>query len=168
MLGFIANMHINRSSIKLLLYIVFIVGHREWFILFPLGHQPVKKLELFRPEQGKDLPTFALILLSDELQKQYFPYSKIECARFKGALPGNFIDPKTIDISVGLQPEQAYQFVLRHIPQGTTDYTGVYRNDRWEYPAIAIREVIRNAFTIKVKSETHLPKFRYGQIKLKF
>ncbi|MEI7424013.1 MAG: ATP-binding protein [Prolixibacteraceae bacterium] len=29
--------------------------------------------------------------------------------------------------------------------QGTTDYTGVYRNDRWEYPIIAIREVIRNA-----------------------
>jgi predicted HTH transcriptional regulator len=29
--------------------------------------------------------------------------------------------------------------------QGSTDYTGVYRNDRWEYPVIAIREVIRNA-----------------------
>lgn len=55
--------------------------------------QVLKKLELFRPEQGKNLPTFALILLSDdELQKQYFPYSKIECARFKGTLPGNFID----------------------------------------------------------------------------
>jgi predicted HTH transcriptional regulator len=35
--------------------------------------------------------------------------------------------------------------VLRHISEGTTDYTGVYRNDRWEYPIIAIREVIRNA-----------------------
>jgi len=34
---------------------------------------------------------------------------------------------------------------LRHISQGSTDYTGVYRNDRWEYPVIAIREVIRNA-----------------------
>jgi len=32
-----------------------------------------------------------------------------------------------------------------HISQGTTDYTGVYRNDRWEYPVIAIREAIRNA-----------------------
>jgi predicted HTH transcriptional regulator len=108
--------------------------------------QALKKLELFRSEQGKNLPTYAFILLSDdELQKQYFPYSKIECARFKGTVPGNFIDQKTIDVNVGLQAEQAYQFVLRHISQGTTDYTGVYRNDRWEYPIVAIREIIRNA-----------------------
>ena len=40
---------------------------------------------------------------------------------------------------------QTYHFVLRHISQGTTDYTGVYRNDRREYPITAIREVIRNA-----------------------
>ncbi len=46
---------------------------------------------------------------------------------------------------MALQAEQAYQFVKRHTSQDTTDYTGVYRNDRWEYPIIAIREVIRNA-----------------------
>ncbi len=64
---------------------------------------------------------------------------------FKGTVPGNFIDQKTITGNVALQAEQAYQFVLRHISQGSTDYQGVYRNDRWEYPIIAIREVIRNA-----------------------
>lgn len=69
----------------------------------------------------------------------------IECARFKGITPGNFIDQKTINLNLALQPEQALQFVLRHISQGSTDYSGVYRNDRWEYPVIAIREVIRNA-----------------------
>ena len=111
-----------------------------------LSKQALSKLELFKPEQGRELPTNALILLSDdELRKQLFPYAKIECARFKGTVPGNFIDQKTIDVNVGLQPEQAYQFVLRHISEGSTDYTGVYRNDRWEYPIIAIREVIRNA-----------------------
>lgn len=111
-----------------------------------LTKQVLSKLELYKSEQGKELPTNALILLSDdELRKHQFPYAKIECARFKGIVPGNFIDQKTIDTSVVLQSEQAYQFVLRHISQGTTDYTGVYRNDRWEYPIIAIREVIRNA-----------------------
>jgi len=108
--------------------------------------QVLKKLELFRAEQGKNLPSYALLLLSDDdLRKQLFPYAKIECARFKGTVPGNFIDQKTIDTNVVLQAEQAYLFVLRHISQGTDDYTGVYRNDRWEYPVIAIREVIRNA-----------------------
>jgi predicted HTH transcriptional regulator len=78
-------------------------------------------------EQGKNLPAYASILLSDdELKKQYFPYSKIECTRFKGTLHTNFIDQKTIDISVGLQPEQAYQFVLSHITQVTSAYNGVY------------------------------------------
>ena len=106
----------------------------------------LSKLELFKNEQGKELPTHALILLSDDkLRKQLFPYAKMECARFKGSIPGNFIDQKSIDSSIGLQAEQAYQFVLRHISQGSTDYAGVYRNDRWEYPVIAIREVIRNA-----------------------
>jgi ATP-dependent DNA helicase RecG len=111
-----------------------------------LTKQVLSKLELFKNEQGKGLPTHALILLSDDkLRKQLFPYAKIECARFKGSTPGNFIDQKSIDSSIGLQAEQAYQFVLRHISQGSTDYTGVYRNDHWEYPIIAIREVIRNA-----------------------
>jgi predicted HTH transcriptional regulator len=108
--------------------------------------QVLNKLELYQSEQGKHLPTHALILLSDdELRKQLFPFAKIECARFKGVVPGNFIDQKPIEVNISLQPEQAYQFVLRHISQGSTDYTGVYRNDRWEYPVIAIREVIRNA-----------------------
>lgn len=87
-----------------------------------------------------------MVLLSDdELRKQQFPYSKIECARFKGTVPGNFIDQKTIDSNVSLQAEQVYQFVLRHISQSSADYQGVYRNDHWEYPIVAIREVIRNA-----------------------
>lgn len=112
----------------------------------PLTNQVLYKLELIKSEQSKVLPTNALVLLSDdEIRKQLFPYAKIECARFKGTVPGNFVDQKTIDVNVGLQAEQAYQFVLRHISQGTADYTGVYRNDRWEYPIIAIREVIRNA-----------------------
>jgi len=111
-----------------------------------LTFQMLKKLELFQSEQSQNLPTNALILLSDdELRKQMFPYAKIECARFKGTIPGNFIDQKPFYSSIALQPEQAYQFVLRHISEGSTDYTGVYRNDRWEYPVIAIREVIRNA-----------------------
>ena len=108
--------------------------------------QVIRKLNLVQTEQGKNIPTYALILLSDDEQRKYlFPYAKIECARFKGTVPGNFIDQKSIDVSLSLQSEYAYQFVLRHISEGSVDYSGVYRTDRWEYPVIAIREVIRNA-----------------------
>ena len=108
--------------------------------------QVLTKLDLIRVEQGKELPTRAFILLSDDLlRKQLFPYAKIECARFKGNLPGTFIDQKTIDTNLILQADQAYQFVLRHISQNSIDFSGVFRNDRWEYPITAIRELIRNA-----------------------
>ncbi len=105
----------------------------------------LKKLNLIVRDQNRKFPTNALILLSgDTLKGELFPYAKIECARFKGTTPGNFIDQKTIDIPLSLQAEEAYKFILRHISQGST-YEGVYRKDRWEYPVIAIREIIRNA-----------------------
>ena len=105
----------------------------------------LSKLNLWVVEQDRKLPTQALLLLSDDpLRTQLFPYTKIECARFKGTVPGNFIDQKTIDAPLSFQAEQAYKFILRHISQGS-EYEGVYRKDRWEYPVVAIREVIRNA-----------------------
>ncbi len=105
----------------------------------------MKKLNLIIKEQNKEFPTNALVLLSgDKIRKELFPYAKIECARFKGNVPSDFIDQKSIDEPLSFQAEEAYKFVLRHISKGST-YEGVYRKDRWEYPVIAIREVIRNA-----------------------
>ena len=110
-----------------------------------LTEKTLEKLNLIIRDQRNKFPTNALVLLSnDEVKEKLFPYAKIECARFKGNIPGDFIDQKTIDTPLSLQPEEAYKFVLRHISQGST-YEGIYRKDRWEYPIIAIREVIRNA-----------------------
>ena len=105
----------------------------------------LEKMNLIVRDQNRKFPTNAFILLSnDKLKTELFSYAKIECARFKGTIPGNFIDQKTIDAPLSLQPEEAYKFILRHISQGSS-YEGVYRKDRWEYPIIALREVIRNA-----------------------
>jgi predicted HTH transcriptional regulator len=110
-----------------------------------INNNVLKKLNLMVEERGKDFPTNALVLLSnDEIREKLFPYAKIECARFKGNIPGDFIDQKTIDEPVSFQAEEAYSFILRHISKSST-YKGVYRQDHWEYPIIAIREVIRNA-----------------------
>ena len=105
----------------------------------------MKKLNLIIEEQDKEFPANALVLLSnDKIKEKLFSYAKIECARFKGAIPGDFIDQKSNDEPLSFQAEEAYKFVLRNISKGST-YEGVYRKDRWEYPIIAIREVIRNA-----------------------
>lgn len=57
---------------------------------------------------------------------------------------GTFIDQKSIDAHIGVQAEQAYEFVLRHINKSAV-VEGVYTNTRWQYPVVAIREAIRNA-----------------------
>ncbi|MFV9631799.1 MAG: ATP-binding protein [Methanosarcinales archaeon] len=111
-----------------------------------LNLETLSKLRLYEEINGIKNPTYAMILLCDDpLRYKLFPYAKIECARFKGTTPGNFIDRKTIDINTAQQAEMAFQFIMRHISQGTEGYDGVYRIDRWEYPIDAIREVVRNA-----------------------
>jgi predicted HTH transcriptional regulator len=105
----------------------------------------LRKLELIKKEQDKEYPTNALVLLSDDkLRYSMFPNAKIECARFKGTETKEFIDHKSITDHIGIQAEEAYSFILRHINKGAT-VEGVYTVSRWEYPILAIREIIRNA-----------------------
>jgi predicted HTH transcriptional regulator len=105
----------------------------------------LRKLELVKDFQGSLLPTNAYVLFSDcQVKQELFPYAKIECARFKGRSPHEFIDQKTAAGNIAIQAEGAYDFVLRHINKGST-VTGVYTKSRWEYPVVAIREAIRNA-----------------------
>ena len=111
-----------------------------------LSEQVLKKLNLIIEKEGKQIPSLGLVLLADtEVRNCYFPNAKVECARFKGTTPGDFIDSKTIDTHLCQQAEEAYQFITRHISKGTKNYEGVFHNERWEYPLTAIREVIRNA-----------------------
>ena len=107
--------------------------------------QTLRKLELAKEEQGKTWPTNALVLLSDDASRfSLFPNARVECARFKGCSSDEFIDQKSITSPVGMQAEEAYNFVLRHVNKGAR-VEGVYTVSRWEYPVKAIREIIRNA-----------------------
>jgi predicted HTH transcriptional regulator len=105
----------------------------------------LKKLRL-ASEFQKDLkPSNALLLFSDsDVKRRYFPYAKVECARFKGTTPKVFIDQRSINGNIALQTEEAYKFVLKNISRNA-HIEGVYRQERWEYPVEAVRETIRNA-----------------------
>ena len=110
-----------------------------------LDEAAIKKLGLVKERQGVVLPTVAMALLADyESRKELFPYSKIECARFKGLSADTRIDDKTITEQIGLQPAEALKFIQRQVDQGSV-IEGVYTKGRWEYPMGAIREVLRNA-----------------------
>ncbi len=103
------------------------------------------KLGLVKTESGALHPTAAGVLLSEpEIKNKIFPYSKIECARFKGTKTDSTIDSKTIDEAICLQPGLALAFVERNINKGSK-IGKVYREERWEYPMLAVRELIINA-----------------------
>lgn len=90
---------------------------------------------------GKNFyPTHAFDLLTDNRNKA----AKIQCGLFKGLARDVFIDQKEFSGPIYEQVEEAYQFVLRHIDMGL-EINGIYREESYELPISAVREMIANA-----------------------
>jgi predicted HTH transcriptional regulator len=107
--------------------------------------EQLRTLELVKTERAEAyLVNAALLFAANQIKKQLFPYAKIECARFKDRTTAVMIDQQSIDGPIYAQPEEAMKFIMRNISQGSTIGL-VYRQDRWEYPLAAIREVVINA-----------------------
>lgn len=71
-------------------------------------------------------------------------YAKIQCARFKGKDRSVFIDRKEYAGPLYEQVENAYRFVLNYIEMNT-EIKGLVREDKYEVPVSAVREMIINA-----------------------
>ncbi len=87
---------------------------------------------------GELLPTHAFSILTGEAN------NVIQCGVFKGTTKAVFVDRREFGGPIQDQIEQAYQFVLRNIHLGAS-FHGVYRQDEYELPTDAIRELIINA-----------------------
>ncbi len=110
-----------------------------------LGKTQFFNMGLLQKKQGHEYPTNAALLLSDSpSRKQFFPYAKIECARFKGTDKRVFLDQSAIEVPVHATVEPCMTFIKKNIALGST-IGEIYRKDRWEYPLEAIREALINA-----------------------
>lgn len=89
---------------------------------------------------GTLLPTKAYALLTGN---QIMP-TKIQCGIFKGTTRTVFVDRRDITGSLLEQAEDAYQYVLSKINLGAK-INGLFREDIYEIPEEAIREIIINA-----------------------
>ena len=67
-----------------------------------------------------------------------------QCGVFKGTTKEVFFDRREYTGPIWEQIEEAFQFVLRNIHLGAT-IVGIYRQDIYEIPPDAIRELIINA-----------------------
>lgn len=105
----------------------------------------MRKLQLLKTVNERDYFTHAALLLADrEIKNRYFPYAKVECARFKGTNTDTFLDQATIDNSIAFHADEVVHFIRRNIARGST-LNGIYREDRWQYPLTAVREAVINA-----------------------
>ncbi|MEI7811686.1 MAG: RNA-binding domain-containing protein [Ignavibacteria bacterium] len=110
-----------------------------------IDSKALETLGLIKKQDGQRLPTTGAILLaSSDVKNREFPYSKIECARFKGTTTSETIDSCSITEPLCQQPDLAINFIKRNIKKGSK-IKELYRDDRWEYPLDAIREIIVNA-----------------------
>ena len=82
----------------------------------------------------------AFVLLTSD----YFPFSKTQCAVFKGRERTVFLDKREFIGPIYEQIEEATAFVLRNIRLGAT-ISGLIRREAYELPVEAVREMIINA-----------------------
>lgn len=105
-----------------------------------VGRQQLRSWGVLVERDGKDYPSNAYAILTGCGALNV----AMQCGVFKGTTKEVFVDRRQYDGPIWEQIEQAYQFVLRNIHMGAT-FEGIYRQDVYEIPPDAIRELIINA-----------------------
>ena len=96
--------------------------------------------KILKQSEGQVMATNAYGLLTSD----YFPFSKTQCAVFKGTDRAVFLDKREFTGPIYAQIESAVDFVLRNIRLGAR-IDGLVRKEKYELPLEAIREMIINA-----------------------
>ena len=105
-----------------------------------VGRQQLRSWGVLIERDGKDYPSNAYAILTGCGGL----HVATQCGVFKGTTKEAFVDRREYTGPIWEQIEEAFQFVLRNIHLGAT-IVGLYRQDVYEIPPDAIRELIINA-----------------------
>ena len=105
-----------------------------------VGRQQLRSWGVLIEREGKDYPSNAFAILTGNGGL----HVATQCGVFKGTTKAVFVDRREYTGPLWGQIEEAFQFVLRNIHLGAT-IVGIYRQDIYEIPPDAIRELIINA-----------------------
>ena len=105
-----------------------------------VGRQQLRSWGILIERDGKDYPSNAYAILTGHGGL----HVATQCGVFKGTTKAVFVDRREYTGPLWEQIEEAFQFVLRNIHLGAT-IVGIYRQDIYEIPPDAIRELIVNA-----------------------
>ena len=105
-----------------------------------VGRQQLRSWGVLIERDGKDYPSndFTILTGCGGL------HVATQCGVFKGTTKAVFVDRREYTGPLWEQIDEAFQFVLRNIHLGAT-IVGIYRQDIYEIPPDAIRELIINA-----------------------
>ena len=105
-----------------------------------VGRQQLRSWGILIERDGKDYPSNAYAILTGCGSLRI----ATQCGVFKGETRAIFVDRREYTGPIWEQIEEAFQFVLRNIHLGA-NIVGLYRQDVYEIPPDAIRELIINA-----------------------
>lgn len=105
-----------------------------------VGRQQLRSWGILVERDGKDYPSNAYAILTGCGGLRI----ATQCGVFKGETRAVFVDRREYTGPIWEQIEEAFQFVLRNIHLGA-NIVGLYRQDVYEIPPDAIRELIINA-----------------------
>lgn len=96
---------------------------------------------------GKVYPTNGGVILfaKDNVRLSHFPNTEISCARFNGKTKADFIDRLDLTSSSLVSIDEIPKFIRRNTTMAA-EFGEIKRKDIPQYPVIAIREVLINAF----------------------
>ena len=105
-----------------------------------IGRQQLRSWGVLIERDGKDYPSNAFAILTGNGGL----HVTTQCGVFKGTTKAVFVDRREYHGPLWEQIDEAFQFVLRNIHLGAA-FVGIYRQDIYEIPPDAIRELIVNA-----------------------
>ena len=105
-----------------------------------VGRQQLRSWGILIERDGKDYPSNAFAILTGNGGL----HVATQCGVFKGTTKAIFVDRREYTGPLWEQIDEAFQFVLRNIHLGAA-IVGIYRQDVYEIPPDAIRELIINA-----------------------
>ena len=86
-----------------------------------------------------------ILFACDKVRQTFFPDARVSCARFRGTDKTDFIDRLDMEGSVIDAIDEVPRFIRRNTRMAAR-IGGMHRQDIPEYPEVAIREVLINAF----------------------
>ena len=110
----------------------------------PFNRRVAFNLSLLRKADGAVKPTVGGYLLFGKNRAQHFPNAVIRCARFKGVIPQIFLDKHDFTGYPVVEIDRVMTFVERNISL-RAEINRLRREERYEYPLLALREVLLNA-----------------------